>query len=88
MWTLWKAYQVYFLMQQTLPHLDVTIMSYAQISQDCLEGQQSFMTEYWYNFPCKIVPFYNIMWCMLQMDGKLIESTFVPNKQLVILTSH
>jgi hypothetical protein len=63
-------------------------MSYSHISQDYLEGQQSFMTEYWYNFLCKTVPFYNITWCMLQMDGKIIESTFIPNIQLVILTSH
>jgi hypothetical protein len=42
-------------MQQAPPHLDVTIKSYAQISQDYSEGQQSFWTECWYNFPCKIV---------------------------------
>ena len=86
--TFWKAYQVYFPMQQTSPHLDITIKSYAQISQDCSEGQQSFWTECWYNFPCKIVPLYKATWCMLHMDGKLIESTFTLNKQLIILTSH
>jgi hypothetical protein len=26
--TFWKSYHVYFLVQQTLPHLDVTIRSY------------------------------------------------------------
>ena len=35
MWTFWKAYQVYFPMQHIPPHLEVTIKSYAQISQDC-----------------------------------------------------
>ena len=37
--TFWKAYQVYFPMQQIPPHLEVTMKSYAQISQDCSEGQ-------------------------------------------------
>jgi hypothetical protein len=77
-----------FLVQQTPPHLDVTIRSYVQISQDCSEGQQFLSTECWYNFPCKIVPFYNVLWCILHMARKLIESTFTPNKWLIIWASH
>ena len=38
----------------------------------------------WYNFPCKTVPIYKVLWCMLHMDGKLFESTFTLNKQFII----
>jgi hypothetical protein len=40
--TFWKAYQVYFPMQQTPPHLDVTTKSYAQISQRLLRRSTTF----------------------------------------------
>jgi len=67
-------------------HLDVAIKSYAWISQDCSEGQQSIVTECWYNLLCKTVPIYNVSWCMAYIAGKLLESSFTPKKWFIIWT--
>ena len=39
------------------------------------------------NFQCKTVPFYNVSWLMTHMLGKLIKSSFTPNKRLIVSTS-
>ena len=49
-----------------------------RISTDCSEGQQSVVTECWYNLPSETVPIYSISWCMEYIDGKLLESSFTP----------
>jgi len=85
--TFLKAHQVSFPMPQVSSHLGFAIKSYAWISQDCSEGQQSVMTECWNKLPCKTEPIYNVSWCMAYSVGKLLESSFTPKKWFVIWTS-
>jgi len=58
-----------------------------RISTDCSEGQQSAVTEYWYNLPYKTVPIYNVSRYIAYIAGKHFESSFTPKKQFIIWTS-
>ena len=83
----WKAYEVYFRTQQVSRHFDFPIRIYDRIIEDCSECQESARGFILLNFPCKTVPFYNVSWCIPHMLGKLIKSSFTPNKWLIISTS-
>ena len=76
----WKSYEVYFLTQQVSRHFDFPIRIYDRIIEDYSECQESVRGFILLNFPCKIVPFYKVSWCMPHMPGKLIKSSFTPNK--------
>ena len=83
----WKAYEVYFLTQQVSRYFDFPIRIYDRIIKDCSECQESARGFILLNFPCKTVPFYIVSWCMPHMPGKIIKSSFTPNKRLIVLTS-
>jgi len=59
--------------------LDTPYCMQTRISVDCSEGQQSVVTEYWYNLRSKIVSIYNVSCWMAYFDGKPFESSFTPN---------
>jgi len=63
------------------------ILPLDQNCTDYSEGQQSVVTEWWYNLPSKTVPIYNVLWCMAYISGKLLESSFTPKKRFIIWTS-
>ena len=86
--TCWKACRVYFPMNLMATSLDTPYCLQTRIRTDCSEGQQSVVTECWYNLLCKTVPIYNVLWCMAYIAGKLLESSFTPKKQFVIWTSN
>ena len=83
--TCWKACRVYFPMNPVETSLDTPYCLQTRISTDCSEGQQSVVTECWYNLPCKTVPIYNVSCCMAYIARKLLESSFTPKKQFIIL---
>jgi len=85
--TCWKACRVYFPMNLVATSLDTPYYLQTRISTDFSEGQQSVVTEFWYNLPCKTVPIINVSWCMAYIAGKLLEFSFTPKKRFVIWTS-
>jgi len=71
--------------------LDTPYCLQTRISIDCSEGQQSVVTECWYNLPSKTVRIYNVSCCLAYIAGKPFESSFttknassfgLPNKKL------
>jgi len=54
--------------------LDTPYCLQTRISIDCSEGQQSAVTECWYNLPSKTVPVHNVSCWMAYIAGKLLES--------------
>ena len=58
-----------------------------RISIDSSEGQQSVVTECWYNLPSKTVPIYNVSCWFAYIAGKPFESSFTPKKRFIIRTS-
>ena len=76
----WKACRVYFPMNVVATSFDTPYCLQTRISTDCSEGQQSAMTECWYNLLCKTVPIYNVSWYMAYIAGKLFEFSFTPKK--------
>ena len=85
--THWKAYEVYFRTQQVSCHFNFPIRIYDRIIEDCSECQESARGFILLNFPCKTVPFYIVSWRMPHKHGKLIKSSFTPNKRLIVSTS-
>ena len=83
----WKAYEVYFLTQQVSRHFDFPIRIYDRIIEDCSECQESARGFILLNFPYKTVAFYIVSWRMPHKHGKLIKSSFTPNKRLIVSTS-
>ena len=84
--TCWKSWRVYFPMNLVATSLDTPSCLQTRISTDCSEGQQSVVTECWYNLPCKTVQIYNVSWCMAYIAGKLLESSFTPKKRFIIFS--
>ena len=83
----WKSYEVYFPTQQVSHHFDFPIRIYGRIIEDWSEGQESAQGFILLDFPYKTVPIYNVSWCILHMPGKLMKSSFTPNKRLIVSTS-
>jgi len=67
--------------------LDTLHCLQTRISTDCSEGEQSVVTEYWYNLPSKTVPIYNVSCWLAYIAGKTFESSFTPKKWFIIWTS-
>ena len=84
--TRWKANEVYFPTQEVSRPFDFPIRIYGRITEDCSEGQESAREFMLLNFWCNTVPLYKVSWCMLHMYGKLIKSSFTPNKWLIVST--
>ena len=87
MMTRWNAYKVYFPTQQVSRHFDFPIRIYGRIIEDWTEGQESARGFILLDFSYKTVPIYNFSWCILHMPGKLMKSSFTPNKRLIVSTS-
>ena len=85
--TRWKSYEVYFPTQKVSHHFDFPIRIYDRIIEDCSECQESAREFILLNFPCKTIPFYNVSWRIPYMPGKLINSSFTPNKRPIVSTS-
>jgi len=85
--TCWKARRVYVPMNLVATSLDTPYCLQTRISTDCSEGQQSVVTEYWYNLPSKTVPIYKVSCWLAYIAGKLFESSLRPKKRFIIWTS-
>ena len=85
--TCWKACRVQFPMNLVATSLDTPYCLQARISIDCSKGQQSIMTEYWYNFPSKTVPIYNVSCWLAYIAGKPFDYSFTPKKRFISWTS-
>jgi len=66
--------------------LDTPYYLQTKISTNCSEGQQSVVTECWYNLPSKTIPIYNVSCWMAYIGGKPIESSFISKKRFIIWT--
>ena len=86
--TYWKACRVYLPMSLVATSLDTPYCLHTRISTDCSEGQQSIVTEYWYNLPSKTVSNYNVSCWMAYISRKPFESSFTPKKRFIIWTSN
>jgi len=84
--TCWKACWFYFTINLVATSLDTSYYLQTKIITDCTEGQQSVVTECWYNLLCKTVPNYHISWYMAYIAGKPWESSFTPKKRFIIWT--
>ena len=94
--TCWKALRVYFPMNLVETSLDTPYCLQTRISTDCSEGQQSVVTECWYNLPsttCQVklyqsTEFHGAWHTLLESYWSLVShprngSSFgLPNKKL------
>ena len=79
--------RVYFPLNVVPTSLDTPYCLQTRISTYCSEGQQSVVTEYWYNLPSKPVPIYNVSCWLGYIAGKLFESSFTLKKRFIIWPS-